>query len=358
MDDQAIGGSRRTARLAAALRQPRESGCLPGVRPLRLDLPSVAPMPTAPQLERTDAPAPLADAASRPTALVTGSNGGVGLALARKLAGGGWRVLLHGRDGGKLSEARATLGVGGPHDSFRADLADTDAVRQLAEDVRGATDRLDALVHNAGLVSPTLRRTGAGVETTMAVNALAPFVLTNALRPLLEATARDHGGARVVTVSSEAHKGGAIPTTDPGRLAEALRGPGGGDYSSIKAYAQSKLVATAWTLELARRLDGSGVTANACHPGVVRTGVFGGVGGVIGLLAQASSIFYLPPSKGAESPYLLATAPAYGTRTGRFVTRGHLREPHEADPPEQATDPDLGAAVWDALARLAEAPGA
>ena len=312
-------------------------------------------MPTAPQLDPTDTAAQGADAADRPTALVTGSNGGVGLALARKLAGDGWRVLLHGRDAAKLSRARAKLGVGGPHESFRADLGDLDAVRQLAEGVRGATDRLDALVHNAGLLSPRLTRTGAGVETTMAVNALAPFALTNALRPLLEATAGAHGGARVVTVSSEAHRGGTISTTDPDRLAEALRGPDGGGYSSIRAYAQSKLVATAWTLELARRLDGTGVTANACHPGVVRTGIFWGLGGPNGVFASLFSFLYLPPSKGAESPYLLATAPAYARRTGRWVTRGHLRGPHEVDPPVRAASPVVGAAVWDALSRLAEA---
>ena len=312
-------------------------------------------MLTAPQLEPADASAQGADVADRPTALVTGSNGGVGLALAEKLAADGWRVLLHGRDPEKL--ARARRGLGDAHESLRADLADLGAVRQLAGNVREATDRLDALVHNAGLVSPKLKRTGAGVETTMAVNALAPFVLTDALRPLLEATARDHGGARVVTVSSEAQGGGDINATDPARLAEVLRGPSdGAGYSSIKAYAQSKLVATVWTLELARRLDGTGVTANACHPGVVRTGVFGGVGGVVGFLAQAFSFLYLPPSVGAESPFVLATAPRYGRRTGRWVTRGYLRGPHEADPPRQAADPTVGAAVWDALARLADGP--
>ena len=186
----------------------------------------------------------------------------------------------------------------------------------------------------------------------MAVNALAPFVLTQALRPLLETTARDHGGARVVTVSSEAHTGGRIPTTDPERLAEALRGPTGG-YSSLKAYCQSKLVATAWTLELARRLDGTGVTANACHPGVVQTGVFGGMGGALGAAAGLFSFLYLSPETGAESPLLLAADSRYATETGRWVTRGFLRGPHQATPPKQALDPRTGAAVWDALAQLA-----
>ena len=311
-------------------------------------------METAPRLDPADDDDATVDASERKTALVTGSNGGVGLALAEKLAADGWRVILHGRDPDKLASARTRLGVGGPHEALRADLAEQGAVRQLAADVRERTDRLDALVHNAGLLRPSLERTAAGVEVTMAVNALAPFVLTNELRPLLEATARDHGDARVVTVSSEAHNGGRIPTTEPVALAEALGGIRGG-YSSLKAYCQSKLVATAWTLELARRLEGAGVTANACHPGVVRTGVFGGMGGVVGALAGAFSFLYLSPEAGAESPYLLTTGPAYATRTGRWVTRGHLRGPHEADPPKQAQDPAVGGAVWDALGRLADA---
>ena len=321
-------------------------------RPAYDDANDGAPVPTAPRTERTDEGARGADASDRKTALVTGSNGGVGLALAQALAARGWRVLLHGRDPGKLARARASLGIGTPHEILRADLADLGAVRELAEAVRERTGRLDALVHNAGLLRPTLERTAAGVETTMAVNALAPFVLTNALRPLLETTAREHGGARVVTVSSEAHSGGRIPTTDPAALAEALRGPRAG-YSSLKAYCQSKLVATVWTLELARRLAGTGVTANACHPGVVKTDVFGGLGGALGAAAGLFSFLYLSPETGAESPLMLATDPRYGRETGRWVTRGFLRSPHQADPPAEANDPETGAAVWDALARLA-----
>ncbi|MDT0632589.1 SDR family NAD(P)-dependent oxidoreductase [Rubrivirga sp. S365] len=310
-------------------------------------------METDPRLEPSRRPAPAVDLADRPTALVTGSNGGVGLALAQKLGRAGWRVLLHGRDGDKLARAHARMDVGAPHEAFQADLANPDAVRRLADSVREATDRLDVLVHNAGLVRPSRERTAGGAEMTVAVNALAPFVLTEALRPLLERTAADHDGARVVTVSSEAQKAARLPAASPEGVAEVLRGTGRERYSSIRAYAQSKLVATVWTLELARRLEGAGVTANACHPGVVRTGVFGGVGGVVGLLAQAASPLYLSPEQGAESPFLLATAPRYGQRTGRWVTRGRFRGPHEAAPPGQAADPAVGGAVWDALARLA-----
>ena len=286
----------------------------------------------------------------RPTALVTGSNGGVGLALAEKLAGAGWRVILHGRNEGKLSRAHAQLGSS--HEAISADLADLDAVRRLAADVGERTDRLDVLVHNAGLLRPSLEHTAAGVEMTMAINALAPFVLTNELRPLVERTAAERGGARVVTVSSIAHRGGRIRTTDPAALADDLREPKGA-YSSFGVYGQTKLVATTWTFELARRLEGTGVTANACHPGVVQTDVFDGLGGLLGATARATSFLYLSPAQGAASPYLLATDPAYAERTGRWVTRGHLRGPHEATPPGQAVDPAVGGAVWDALGKLA-----
>lgn len=291
------------------------------------------------------------------TVLVTGATGGVGLALARRLTAEGWRVLAHGRSPDKLARALRSLPVhaGVRHATLQADLADAGAVHRLATDAVAATERLDVLVHNAGLTRPRLERSATGVEVTHAVNALAPFVLTNALRPLLEATAAAHGDARVVTVSSEAHRAARFPAPDADAIAATMHGPDDpARYSSVRAYAQSKLVATAWTLELARRLDGTGVTANACHPGVVRTGVFEGVSGVLGVLARAASVLYLSPVQGAASPFLLATDPAYATRTGRWVTRGHLRRPHEADPPDAARSPAMGAAVWDALAGLAD----
>ncbi len=307
-------------------------------------------MPTVPDPTLAVAPHAEADAPAWPTVLITGSSGGIGLALAERLAGEGWRVLLHGRDPDKLGAARAALGGARPHDAFRADFADLDAVRRLAEHVREATGRLDVLVHNAGLLTPSYAEIPAGVETTMAVNALAPFVLTNALRPLLEATADAHEGARVVTVSSEAHRGGRFRTL----TADTIRRPVAPDrYTSIQAYAQSKLVATTWTLELARRLDGTGVTANACHPGLVRTNVYGGFGRLLRPVLQALSFLYLSPEQGAESPYLLATAPRYGERTGRWITRSHLRGPHEATPPSLARSTEAGDAVWAALASLA-----
>ena len=246
--------------------------------------------PTSRDAALSSAPHPM------PTALVTGSNGGVGLALAQKLRDAGWRVVLHGRNPDKLARARDRLGL---DDALRADLARPGDVEALAAGLEARTDRLDALVHNAGLLHPTFERAPSGVELTMAVNALAPAALTDRLRPLLERTAERHGGARVVLVTSEAHRGGAFSDVTP----EALRTPlDPGRYWSVKAYAQSKLAALAWGLETARGLDGTGVTVNACHPGLVRTGVFDGFGGLTGIVTKAFSVLYLPPSVGAAAP--------------------------------------------------------
>ena len=305
-------------------------------------------------------PAPESDAnAGRDeprTALVTGANSGIGLALSTALATRGWRVFLHGRDAEKLGRAKRKVSKAGEARTFKADLADLEQVRRLAERVQEATGRLDALVNNAGLVVSSCRLTPQRIETTMAVNAVAPWALFDALRPLMASTAEAHGEARLVNVTSAAHRGGRfVPpeaSGDAEALAAALREPPRG-YNAIKAYSQSKLAITAWTLEAARRLEGTGVTANCVHPGVVRTGIFPGLGGAGGFFATLFSVFYLPPSAGARGPLMLAADPAWRGRTGRFVTRGHFRGPHEAEPPEQARDPAWGAAAYDAMRLLA-----
>lgn len=304
--------------------------------------------PTAPEASG-------ADAADRKTALVTGANSGIGLALSKALARRGWRVILHGRNAKMLHRACARVSRLGEALTLRADLSDLDSVRNLAERVQESTDRLDALVNNAGLVVSSCRLTPQHIETTMAVNAVAPWLLFDSLRPLMEATARDYGGSRLINLTSTAHRGGRFSAEpEAGPLADALREPPRG-YNAIKAYSQSKLAITAWTMEAARRLDGTGVVANCCHPGVVRTGIFPGLGGPSGFFATLFSVFYLPPSAGARGPLLLADDPEWAYKTGRFVTRSHFRSPHEATPPEHASDPAWGAAVYDAMALLADA---
>ena len=196
--------------------------------------------------------------ATPPTVLITGATDGLGRALADELTDRGWRVLVHGRDEGRVDAAVAALAArGGPDPAgYVADFAVLDEVRRLAEEVRSRETRLDALVNNAG-IGPgppgAPRETSAdGHELRLQVNHLAAHLLTRALLPLLRASAP----ARVVHVASGAQQ--PLDLDDP--MLE--RG-----YDGTRAYAQSKLAMVADALDLAEALDPAEVTVNALHPG-------------------------------------------------------------------------------------------
>jgi len=189
------------------------------------------------------------------TALITGSTDGVGRVVAKRLADGGWRVLVHGRDRGRGEALVAEIkAAGGTAEFPQADLSSIAEVRRLADAVQKTTQRLD-LVNNAGLgsgVSRTTRRTSAdGYELLFAVNYLAGFLLTHRLLTLLKKSAP----ARIVNVSSLGRQ--AIDFDD------VMLTHG---YSGSRAYCQSKLAQILFTIDLARELSGSGVTVNALHP--------------------------------------------------------------------------------------------
>ena len=203
--------------------------------------------------------APMTGPMTGRTVLVTGGTGGIGLATASRLAGLGARVGLVGRDAARAAAAAERLRDGGAEvDVFLADLSSQRDVRALADQVLAAYARLDVLVNNVGRLLGHPARDRDGLERTFAVNHLAPFLLTNLLLDRLRASAP----ARVVTVSSGAQAMGRIDLDD-------LQGSQG--YNGQRAYNQSKLANVMFTYELARRLEGSGVTANVLHPGVVRT---------------------------------------------------------------------------------------
>src|SRR5437667_2958359 len=193
--------------------------------------------------------------------LVTGGTGGIGKATAAGLAGLGARVGITGRDQARTEAAAAGIGAapGSPAvDAFAADLSAQAGVRRLAAQVLDTYPRLDVLVNNAGGFWAHRHVTADGLEHTFALNHLAPFLLTSLLLDRLTASAP----ARIVTVSSGAHAKGRIDFDD-------LQGER--NYSGQRAYSQSKLANVIFTYELARRLQGSGVTATVLHPGVVRT---------------------------------------------------------------------------------------
>jgi len=201
-----------------------------------------------------------------------------------------------------------------------ADLAVQAEVRGLAEEFRKRYDRLDVLVNNAGIIQSKRTETPDGIELTLAVNHLAPFLLTNLLLDLLKESAP----SRIVTVSSEARRGAQIDFDD---LQSERR------YRAFKVYGMTKLANILFTYELAERLEGTGVVANALHPGGVNTN-FGNNNRSFGtLIFRAFKPFMRTPEQGADTVVYLAVSPEAGKITGRYLTDrkvvSSFQDPHD-----------------------------
>jgi retinol dehydrogenase-14 len=269
------------------------------------------------------------------TAIVTGANAGIGLYTALGLARAGMRVVMVGRDAGRLAAGRRFVAErtdGARLATAIADFASLAAVRRLAAQLLASEGRIDVLVNNAGLSTAQFARTADGNETTFAVNHLAPFLLTNLLLDRLKASAP----ARIVTVASAAHRRARLDLA-------SVNGPR--DWSMVKAYSRSKLCNILFTAELARRLDGSGVVATCLHPGVVATAI--AAHGLVGLFWRLGKPFMASPEKGAETSVFLATVADPTPFHGAYVVG---RERAGTDP--QARDPALARALWEESARL------
>ncbi len=243
------------------------------------------------------------------TVLVTGGTSGIGKATAAGLAAMGARVGITGRDPARTRAAAADVAATSGHpavDPFSADMSSQAEVRRLAGEVLAAYPRLDVLVNNAGGFWATRRVTADGLEHTFAVNHLAPFLLTSLLLDRLKASAP----ARIVTVSSGAHASGTINFGD-------LQGEH--HYSGQRAYSQSKLANIMFTYELARRLDGTGVTATVLHPGVVRTGFAAeDPSPALKAFLPLIRVFLKTPEQGAATSIYLASAPEADGVTGAY----------------------------------------
>jgi NAD(P)-dependent dehydrogenase (short-subunit alcohol dehydrogenase family) len=243
------------------------------------------------------------------TILVTGGTGGIGKATALGLARLGARVGITGRDAARAEAAAAdirTLSNNQAVDTFAADLSSQAEVRRLAREVLDRYPRLDVLVNNVGGFWAHRHLTADGLEHTFALNHLAPFLLTNLLLERLTASAP----ARVVTVSSGAHSMGRLNFDD-------LQGEHG--YSGQQAYSASKLANVMFTYELARRMRGSGVTANVLHPGVVRT-AFGAEdqSALLRMLIPLARPFMKTTAQGAETSIYLASSAEVEGVTGEY----------------------------------------
>jgi NAD(P)-dependent dehydrogenase (short-subunit alcohol dehydrogenase family) len=250
------------------------------------------------------------------TVVVTGGNSGIGLETAAALATMGARVLVTARnaDKGRAAVANITQRNDG-HAQVQLvvfDLADLASVRRGAAEILEQAPRIDVVVNNAGLVLSERRETVDGYEATFAINHLGPFLLTNLLLDRM----RESAPARVVNVASTAHASARKGITFDD-LQSTQR------YSGMRVYGQSKLANILFTLELARRLEGSGVTANSLHPGTVRTG-YGADGDTRGFLAlglKVSGPFFLTPAKGAQTSIYLASSPEVEGVSGQYFVK-------------------------------------
>jgi NAD(P)-dependent dehydrogenase (short-subunit alcohol dehydrogenase family) len=258
------------------------------------------------------------------TVLITGGTGGIGKATAVGLARLGARVGITGRDRARAEAAAADVRAGSGNaavDIFVADLSSQAEVRRLAREVLDLYPRLDVLVNNVGGSWAHRHVTADGFEHTFALNHLAPFLLTNLLLDRLIASAP----ARVVTVSSGAQAVGRINFDDlQGERAD----------SGQRAYNQSKLANVMFTYELARRLDGTGVTATVLHPGVVRTR-FGAEdqSAFFTVMLPLMRPFMRTPERGAATSIYLASSPDAAGVTGQYFAdrrpRGSNRASHD-----------------------------
>jgi len=270
--------------------------------------------------------------------LITGGSGGIGRATAISLAALGARVAITGRDQARAEAAAVDIrgATGNPEvDAFAADLSSQAEVRRLAADVLDAYPRLDVLVNNVGGSWATRHVTADGLEHTFALNHLAAFLLTNLLLDRLKASAP----ARIVSVSSGAQSLGKIDFED-------LQGER--NYSEQKAYPQSKLASVMFTYELARRLEGTGVTATVLHPGVVRTG-FGAEdpGRIFKLLVPLWRPFMKTPQQGAATSIYLASSPNEEGVTGRYFANCRPQTSNKA-----SYDAAAAARLWQVSAGL------
>ena len=245
--------------------------------------------------------------------LITGATGGIGLAAARDLARRGAKLAIVARSEPRAGEAvrqiKAASGTDGDVDVLLADLASQASIRGLAAEALERYSRLEVLVNNAGAVNSQRRITEDGIELTWAVNHVAPFLLTT----LLLDRSRASAPARIVTTSSAAHLRAQIPFDD--MSGERIYGPFG-----FGRYSQTKLANILFTLELARRLEGTGVTANCFHPGFVASGFNRNNGALMTFGMAIARPFGRSSEKGAETLVWLVDSPEVAGESGGYFT--------------------------------------
>ena len=266
--------------------------------------------------------------------LMTGGTNGIGLAAARELAARGADLSIVARSQARGEAAAAEIqaaGGGRPVDVLLADLSSQAAVRRLAAEALERYPRIEVLVNNAGAIYARRQLSEDGIELTWALNHLAPFLLTE----LLEDRLKESAPARVITTSSDAHKGAHIPFDDmAAERSYGLRG--------FERYGQTKLANILFTAELARRLKGSGVTANAVHPGFVASGFNRNNGLLMRLGMTLARPFARSTEKGAETLVWLVDSQEVGAESG-----GYFVDKRRVLPTAAAQDMDAARRLWE-----------
>lgn len=273
--------------------------------------------------------------------LITGANSGIGKATATELARQGATIVMVCRNQARGEAAQAEIQAKSGSqkvDLLLADLSSQESIRQLAREFKSKYDRLHVLINNAGATNTHRKLTKDGLEVTLATNHLAYFLLTNLLLDQIRASGTPQRKARIVNVSSEAQRVGIISFSDL-QLEK--------NYSEFRAYGQSKLANVFFTYELARRLEGTNVTVNALHPGLVRSKFASSSVSPFGLLMKLSWPFQISPEKGARTPVFLASSPAVEGVTGKYFSNMKQKKSAPISYHEAAAE-----LLWNESARL------
>lgn len=264
------------------------------------------------------------------TILVTGGTNGIGEATARALAGLGARVMVHGRSvqkGQSVVDAIKKSSGNNAVEFVQGDFASLASVRAMAEEVKRRVPKLDVLVNNAGRAAMARTLTADGFESMFGVNHLAPFLLTNLLLDTVKAAAP----SRIVIVASDAHKGKQVNFDN-------LNFEKGG-FGFWPGYHQSKLCNMLFALALNKRLQGTGVTVNALHPGAVRTGIgTDGAPAAAKIFAKLIGLFFISAEEGAKTTVHLATSPDVATTSGQYFDKSKPVKPHPSALDEAAAE--------------------
>ena len=274
------------------------------------------------------------------TVVITGATSGIGAVAARRLAQQGARILIVARDRQRAQDTLSQLHAansGPAHRAFYADLSRLREMKRVGAEIAAAEPKIDVLMNNVGLIAARNRRTEDGLELMFATNHMSYFVLTLLLLERLRAA----GAARVVSTASQAHR---RATLDFERLQDQ-KGPTG--------YGTTKLCNILFTRELARRLEGTGITANCLHPGFVATRFGDDAGGVLRAgIGIAKRLFALSPEEGAKTMVYLAGSPEVAGRSGGYYDRCAPSEPSR----EARSDADAGR-LWDLSAEISGIAG-